>query len=202
MQIRSDLDLPTLRILLDPQRTSFTEAVFQVVRGRDAPSEVARCSLGDLGLPNTLTGLRPVDDDRLTVPPRVSWPRCRKRFRDWDRRRCRRRARCGSSSRARADSSTSRRGSGCWNRSGAACSGCPTTWSGPGSRPDARGRNLRQRTDGEVGVHASSDTRAARRSVPAEDRAGRNGARLHRRVLVRGGPSSVQRLWAARGCGA
>ena len=71
MQIRSDLDLPTLRIVIDPQRTNFTEAVFQVVRGRDTPSEVARCSLRDLGLPNTLTGLRPVDDDRLTVPPRV-----------------------------------------------------------------------------------------------------------------------------------
>ena len=71
MQIRSDLDLPTLRILIDPQRTSFTEAVFQVVRGRDTPSEVTRCSLRDLGLPNTLTGLRPVDDDRLTVPGNV-----------------------------------------------------------------------------------------------------------------------------------
>ena len=71
MQIRSDLDLPTLRILIDPQRTNFTEAVFQVVRGRDTPSEVARCSLRDLGLPNALTGMHPVDDDRLTVPPTV-----------------------------------------------------------------------------------------------------------------------------------
>ena len=70
-QIRSDLDLPTLRILIDPQRTSFTEAVFQVVRGRGTPSEVARCSLRDLGLPNMLTGSRPIDDDLLAIPEYV-----------------------------------------------------------------------------------------------------------------------------------
>jgi len=68
MQIRSDLDLPTLRILLDPARTSFSEVVFQVVRGRGTPSEVTRCSLRDLGLPDTLTGMNPIVDNSLTVP--------------------------------------------------------------------------------------------------------------------------------------
>ena len=71
MQIRSDLELPTLRILIDPQRRNFTEAVFQVVVGRDTPREVTRCSLGDLGLPTTLTGMNPVDDGRLTIPRNV-----------------------------------------------------------------------------------------------------------------------------------
>ena len=70
-QIRSDLDLPTLRILLDPARTDFTQAVFQLGRGRDTPSEVARCSLRDLGLPDTLVGMRPVADHTLRVPPDV-----------------------------------------------------------------------------------------------------------------------------------
>jgi hypothetical protein len=71
MQIRSDLDLPTLRIMLDPGRTSFTEAVFQVVRGRRTPREVARCTLRELGLPEAMTGLRPIDDRALTVPAAV-----------------------------------------------------------------------------------------------------------------------------------
>ena len=69
--IRSDLDLPTLRILLDPGRTSFTQAVFQVVRGLAEPIEVARCAVRDLGLPDAMTGLRPVDDGALTVPAAV-----------------------------------------------------------------------------------------------------------------------------------
>jgi len=71
MLIRSDLDLPTLRIMLDPQRMNFTEVVFQVVRGQREPREVARCSLRDLGLPAALVGMRPVDDRALTVPPGV-----------------------------------------------------------------------------------------------------------------------------------
>jgi hypothetical protein len=71
VQIRSDLDLPTLRILLDPARTDFTQAVFQLVRGRDMPYEVARCSIHDLGLPEALAGMRPVMDETLRVPPEV-----------------------------------------------------------------------------------------------------------------------------------
>jgi hypothetical protein len=71
MKIRSDLDLPTLRILLDPGRASFTEAVFQVVRGRDTPYEVIRCPVPELGLPAAMTGLHPVEDRALTVPPNV-----------------------------------------------------------------------------------------------------------------------------------
>ena len=113
MQIRSDLALPTLRILIDPQRRNFAEAVFQVVVGRDTPREVTRCSLGDLGLPTTLTGMNPVDDGRLTIPRNVVAALGR-RFRVWGRRRCRRRARCGSNSQARVGFSTSCRGSGCW----------------------------------------------------------------------------------------
>jgi hypothetical protein len=71
MQIRSDLDLPTLRILLDPERRDFTQAVFQLVRGQGQPYEVARCSIGDLGLPQALTGTPPVDDQALRVPAEV-----------------------------------------------------------------------------------------------------------------------------------
>lgn len=67
--IRSGLDLPTLRILLDP--ADFTQAVFQLVRGRGTPIEVARCRLRDLGLPDTLVGMWPVADDALRVPPKV-----------------------------------------------------------------------------------------------------------------------------------
>ena len=70
MQIRSDLGLPTLRILLDPARTT-SAVVFQVVRGRDTPQEVVRCTLEDLGLPENLTGSDSVRDSRLTVPPWV-----------------------------------------------------------------------------------------------------------------------------------
>jgi hypothetical protein len=70
MQIRSDLGLPTLRILLDPERTT-SAVVFQMVRGRDTPQEVVRCRLEDLGLPENLTGSDSVQDSRMTVPPRV-----------------------------------------------------------------------------------------------------------------------------------
>lgn len=71
MQIRSDLDLPTLRIMLDAQYPGATDVVFQVVRGRGTPHEAARCPVRDLGLPQTLTGMRPIDDGRLTVPTEV-----------------------------------------------------------------------------------------------------------------------------------
>jgi hypothetical protein len=67
--IRSDLDLPALRISLDP--LDFTQAVFQFVRGRATPAEVARCHLRDLGLPDALTGMRPLADHELRVPSRV-----------------------------------------------------------------------------------------------------------------------------------
>lgn len=70
MQIRSDLGLPTLRILLDPERTT-SAVVFQMVRGRDTPYEVVRCKLEDLGLPENLTGADSLHDSRLAVPPRV-----------------------------------------------------------------------------------------------------------------------------------
>jgi hypothetical protein len=66
--IRSALELPTLQILIAPRRERVTEALFQVVRGADTPTEVARCSLGDLGLPSALTGMDPVDDRNLTIP--------------------------------------------------------------------------------------------------------------------------------------
>ncbi|MYR07386.1 hypothetical protein GTV32_14190 [Gordonia sp. SID5947] len=69
--IRSELELPTLRILLDPQRRNFSEAVFQVVVGRATPQEVARCQLEDLGMPNTLTGRNPVEGKQLTIPEDV-----------------------------------------------------------------------------------------------------------------------------------
>jgi hypothetical protein len=71
MQIRSEFELPTLRILLAPRRDSATEALFQVVRGSETPRDVARCSLRELGLPNTLSGMQPVSDYALTIPRNV-----------------------------------------------------------------------------------------------------------------------------------
>lgn len=70
MMIRSELGLPTLRILLDPERLT-SAVVFQMVRGSDTPYEVARCKLEDLGLPENLTGVDSLHDSRLTVPPNV-----------------------------------------------------------------------------------------------------------------------------------
>ncbi|MET0899680.1 MAG: hypothetical protein ABWY45_17365 [Mycobacterium sp.] len=66
--IRSALQLHTLQIRLAPRRDRLTEAMFQVVRGDEPPSEVARCRLGDLGLPNALIANAPVDDEKLIIP--------------------------------------------------------------------------------------------------------------------------------------
>src|SRR5262245_3565743 len=70
MLIRSDHDLPTLRIMLDP-RPAAGEAVFQVVRGRGAPVEVTRCLVSELGLPESLLGRESVHDQELRLPERV-----------------------------------------------------------------------------------------------------------------------------------
>lgn len=70
MQIRSDLRLPTLRILLDRERTT-SAVVFEIVLGRDTPQEVARCSLADLRLPETLSGNDSIHDGELKVPRKV-----------------------------------------------------------------------------------------------------------------------------------
>jgi hypothetical protein len=61
--LRSEIDLPTLRISVD---LATSDAVFAVVRGRRQPTEVARCALEDLGLPRSAVGR--VDDAALTVP--------------------------------------------------------------------------------------------------------------------------------------
>lgn len=61
--LRSEIDLPTLRISVD---LATSDAVFAVVRGRGEPTEVARCALEDLGLPRSAVGR--VDDAALTVP--------------------------------------------------------------------------------------------------------------------------------------
>jgi hypothetical protein len=50
MIIRSDLDLPTLRILVDARDApGSSEILFQAVRGRATPAEVARCRVSALG---------------------------------------------------------------------------------------------------------------------------------------------------------
>lgn len=72
MIIRSDHDLPTLRILIDPMlRTN--DVVFQAVRGRGTPTEVARCPITALGLPESLVGADPgsLQDHRLQLPGEV-----------------------------------------------------------------------------------------------------------------------------------
>jgi hypothetical protein len=70
MKLRSDLGLPTLRILLDAERTSIA-VVFQIVRGGGTRTEVVRCTLGDLGLPENLAGAGSIRDADLKVPSRV-----------------------------------------------------------------------------------------------------------------------------------
>jgi hypothetical protein len=65
--IRSDLDLPTLRILLDPsdERES-SDIVFQAVRGRETPAEVARCPVEALGMLDS-----PVESLPIALPADV-----------------------------------------------------------------------------------------------------------------------------------
>ena len=41
------------------------------MRGRDTPTEITRCHLRDLGLPDALTGIRTVADQELRVPSHV-----------------------------------------------------------------------------------------------------------------------------------
>lgn len=69
--VRSDFELPTLRIFTDPQRGRATQAVFEVVRGDATPREVTRCSLEELGLPDSLAGVRRLEDEQFRVPQRV-----------------------------------------------------------------------------------------------------------------------------------
>ncbi|WP_285102201.1 hypothetical protein [Promicromonospora sp. MEB111] len=64
--LRSEIDLPTLRISVD---LATSEAVFAAVRGRRRPTEVARCPLADLGLPPS--AVEHVRDADLTVPVTV-----------------------------------------------------------------------------------------------------------------------------------
>ncbi|MFI2364726.1 hypothetical protein [Promicromonospora sp. NPDC019610] len=64
--LRSEIDLPTLRISVD---LATSEAVFATVRGRRRPTEVARCPLADLGLP--ASAVQHVRDADLTVPVAV-----------------------------------------------------------------------------------------------------------------------------------
>ncbi|MFD6176239.1 MULTISPECIES: hypothetical protein [unclassified Isoptericola] len=66
MALRSEIGLPTLRIHLDHDAS---HALFSVVRGRERLLEVARCPLGELGLPPSVAGR--VDDASLTVPDAV-----------------------------------------------------------------------------------------------------------------------------------
>lgn len=62
-KLRSEIDLPTVRINVD---LATSEAVFATVRGGRRPTEVARCRLTDLGLPRNAAGR--VVDAALTVP--------------------------------------------------------------------------------------------------------------------------------------
>jgi hypothetical protein len=66
----SDFHLLTLRIMIAPRRDSGTEVLFQVGGGHSDPRDVVRCSLSDLGLPTTLEGLEPVNDE-FKIPDRV-----------------------------------------------------------------------------------------------------------------------------------
>ncbi|WP_098463561.1 hypothetical protein [Isoptericola jiangsuensis] len=63
MALRTEIDLPTLRVTLDP---ATAEAVLATVRGRGRPKEVVRCTLRELGLPTSVFAR--VTEARLTVP--------------------------------------------------------------------------------------------------------------------------------------
>lgn len=64
MALRTEIDLPTLRVSLD---LATSDVVFATVRGREEPAEVVRCRHDDLGLPRSVYDR--VQDDVLHVPP-------------------------------------------------------------------------------------------------------------------------------------
>lgn len=68
--VRSEHDLPTIRIRQAAAAGSRNEAVFDAVRGGDERWEVTRCGVSELGLPETLTSTRRLDDS-FSVPTNV-----------------------------------------------------------------------------------------------------------------------------------
>jgi hypothetical protein len=71
IMVRSENDLPTLRVLLDRRARSRSEVVFQTVRGRGTATEVARCSTSELGLPERITAYSMPPDEAFQVPSHV-----------------------------------------------------------------------------------------------------------------------------------
>ncbi len=65
--VRSSYDLPTIRVVMDT--ATETEVVFQVVKGRAEPVDVARCATAELGLPDRLHSK--MNDDQFHVPEQV-----------------------------------------------------------------------------------------------------------------------------------
>jgi hypothetical protein len=69
--VRSEHDLPTVRVRLGRSAHNRSMAVFETVRGRGDPVEVDRCATEDLGLPSVIAGTRPLDDSGFRVPDGV-----------------------------------------------------------------------------------------------------------------------------------
>lgn len=69
--VRSDHDLPTLRILMGSSERGRGDIVFEAVRGRGLPREVARVSLEEVGVGSRGRRQRTGDDLSPWVPDRV-----------------------------------------------------------------------------------------------------------------------------------
>jgi hypothetical protein len=69
--VRSEHDLPTIRVRLGRSARNRSLAVFETVRGRGEPVEVDRCATEDLGLPERMAGGRPLGDGAFRVPDQV-----------------------------------------------------------------------------------------------------------------------------------
>jgi hypothetical protein len=69
--VRSEHDLPTIRVRLGRSARNRSLAVFETVRGSGAPVEVDRCTIEDLGLPDRMAGGRGPGDDDFHVPDQI-----------------------------------------------------------------------------------------------------------------------------------
>ncbi|WP_033822520.1 hypothetical protein [Kitasatospora sp. MBT63] len=69
VQIRSEYDLPTLRIRLSGAgRAGLTHVEFQTVLGGGRPERVAGCTIAQLGLPERLSARDQLPDHRFRIP--------------------------------------------------------------------------------------------------------------------------------------
>lgn len=68
---RAEHDLPTLRITVGALAETRSQAIFQAVRLRQEPREIARCRLDELGLPEAAGELQRTPEEAFGVPRNV-----------------------------------------------------------------------------------------------------------------------------------